>query len=371
MIAPVQQGMDGLAQFADLEWLGQQSAMFGAVHFVHDMILVVTGHENDRQLVIEAEHRLGRVRSLHFRHDDIGNEQIDAFDVVAVDVHGLAAVTGLDYLIAKRVEQNAYRAAHIAIVVDQQDGFAMAAHDGLIRFRLLYRFTGVKWQIELEVGAFPRGAVDPDGAAMRLDGAVDHRQAESCAAVNLLGGEEGLENLVELRFRNAAAVITNHQLRHVGFDVEVGEVLQQPLIRAGRVELYDDSGIVVAIDGIAGIVEQVDQNLLQLRLVTVDMQLALGQQDIDVDVLRNHAAGEREGLADEGIQLERLHLHRVLATEGEQLPDHLGSAQTQFVDVLQLLKGRFSLFHIHAGQKNIPLDGGQDIVHVRLHWSIS
>ncbi len=71
-------------------------------------------------------------------------------------------------------------------------------------------------QVDLESGALADRGLDRDVAAGPLHDAVDHGEAEAGALAELLGGEEGLEDVLEHLRRDAGAGVGDRHQRPAG-----------------------------------------------------------------------------------------------------------------------------------------------------------
>ena len=140
-------------------------------------------------------------------------------------------------------------------------------------------------QIELDRGAAPLLAVDPDGAAGLLGEAVDHAEAEPGAAAYPLGGEERLEHAIADVGRDAVTGVADgdhHELP--GLHLAVGG-------SRGFVERHVgglDRELAAAAHGIARIDREIDDGRRKLRGIGQHAPGVGCEHRLDLDVLAEH-----------------------------------------------------------------------------------
>ena len=167
-------------------------------------------------------------RPVHLRHDDVGHHEIDLAAVALELLQRLDAVAGLDHRIAARRESAGIEHAQPLLVLDQQDG-ALAGEIGARRcepcrrpprcapaiagavvsgsFGVSMSSAAGMWRGRKirKIVPFFSSELDIDEAAGLLDDAVDGREPEPGALADVLGGVEGVENLVDDLGRDAGA----------------------------------------------------------------------------------------------------------------------------------------------------------------------
>ena len=173
---------------------------------------------------------------------------------------GLAAGAGLEHVEALRGEAGAQQPADRRLVVDDEDADGGGAHAACsARGPAAGRVT-------VKTAPGPVGAVaGDDGAAHRLDEAAADRKAEAGAgahAVALLHAVELVEDALELVRRDALALVDD---------------AQSDAARAGAAGLDPDGR---ALGGVfRGVVEQVEQHLLEEHRVDVDHRQVVREVD--------------------------------------------------------------------------------------------
>ena len=145
-------------------------------------------------------------------------------------------------------------------------------------------------QVDAEGRALADLAVGEDVAARLLDDAVDGGQAEAGALADILGGEERLEDLGHDLGRHAGAGVLDLD-QHVlaGRHAVAGELQALAL---GDVARADGERAAVG-HGVAGVDGEVDDHLLELRLVGLDVPEVAAGQDLELDLLAERAVEQR------------------------------------------------------------------------------
>ena len=141
-------------------------------------------------------------------------------------------------------------------------------------------------QIQRELAAFADLAVHHHLAAGLLCETEHLRQAEPGALADFLGGEERLEDALELVLRNAGAGILDRNSH-----IAVGAFRMRR--RAGNIRngANRDRQPAFAAHGVAGIDRHVDQRGLELAGVGVDQAGSARHAGDDLDPTRRSASG--------------------------------------------------------------------------------
>ena len=216
-------------------------------------------------------------------------------------------------------------------------------------------------KIDLDRGAVAFLAVDAHMTARFCGETIDHRQPKTRALAGGLGREEGLEDLVEERFRNSRALIGDGD-----DDVPAGAH-----IGIGRdivvIELDDasfDCELAAAAHGIAAIDGEVDERSLKLGRVGFDEGVFRRQHQLQFHRLADRAADEREHVPDEVIDPHLFRLHSLLAREAQQLPRQLGTLFRRLGGFQQPLAGLAVAVDGMFDQIEIAQNDSQQVVEV-------
>src|SRR3984885_6582430 len=192
-------GVEGLANFLQKllrrVGLAYEGAVFGQALADQHSIVGVTGHIQDAHFAAGAAKNVGEFGAAHFRHDYIGDEQVNRFDVFGGDLHGVGpGVCGEDDV--STFPQNfANQISHDRFILDEQDSFRPSAGCGARqRGNSAFGEIAGTWQVDSERGALAWLAGNRDAASTLFYNAVNGGEAEATALADFLGGEERLEN---------------------------------------------------------------------------------------------------------------------------------------------------------------------------------
>ena len=214
-------------------------------------------------------------------------------------------------------------------------------------------------EIELENGAFSEFAVAPDKSLALLDDSVDHGEPEAGSLAGRLGGEEGLEQPGFGFFAHAHARVGDGQQnvsagRHqrmsgdvLGGEINVGR-LQRELTSVGH--------------GVAGIDDEIHDDLLNLRVVDLDHPQAIGEGGRDFDILAHQVRCHPGNFSQDRIQREDFRLNDLLPAEGEKLACEFSRPPGR--DHHALRSGQGGAFQLQAQQFGLGHDHHQQIVEV-------
>src|SRR5438034_6444302 len=119
--------------------------------------------------------------------------------------------------------------------------------------RRLPELGGDRGKLQVEASAAARPAIDLDGATMLLNDTVSDRQAEARPFVRSLGGEKWIVNAMDMLRIDAVSAV-HHIDPNTAVVLNRGVDLQHPARR----------------HGVAGVDEQVQENLLQLAGIAGD-----------------------------------------------------------------------------------------------------
>ena len=216
-------------------------------------------------------------------------------------------------------------------------------------------------QIELDRGAPPLLAVDPDAAAGLLGEAVDHAEAEPGAAAYSLGGEERLEHPIADVGRNAVTGIADgDHHEQPGLDLAVGG-------SRGFVERHvggRNRELAAAAHGIARIDREIDDGRRKLRGIGQHAPGVGCERRLDLDVLAEHRREQLGGLRHEAVDLDLARLQRLAPCESQKLRGDRRAAHRRVVDQLG---DRGKLWPVHQAflqDLDRTGDDGQHVVQV-------
>jgi hypothetical protein len=111
--------------------------------FAHDGIVGVPGHEDDFEAGTQGEKLIGEFAAVDSRHDNIGEEKIDDFDVLAIEFEAVVGVDGFEDVIAAEFENLAGDVADEVFIFDEKNGFVRRrGGEGVVReFRWARHFS--------------------------------------------------------------------------------------------------------------------------------------------------------------------------------------------------------------------------------------
>ena len=155
-----------------------------------------------------------------------------------------------------------------------------------------------------EGGSLPVGIVVAENlAAVLLHDAVADAEAEAGSLADLLGGEEGIENAVGMG--DAVAVVAERNFHGVagfgGHDLDAG-------------------GAADFMNRVVGVVQDVEENLLQLVSVADDIGQSFVEMFDDIDAVTVEVVrAQLDGAAQNQVELHGIALRRHLAGKAEQV----------------------------------------------------
>jgi hypothetical protein len=170
-----------------------------------------------------------------------------------------------------------------------------------------------------------------------------------------------MESPRELVGRDAVPLIA-HADRHVAAGGHLGPVAIE---RFGQVDHPGlDADLAAVGHGVAGVHHEVHDDLVELPPVGPDRQQAGIMAEGEGDFLADQPVEQVHELAHGVAQIQRLGLQRLLAREGQQLPDQRGGAVGVLVDLHEIGIVRVALVVAQHQQVAMPGDGGQQVVEV-------
>ena len=210
-------------------------------------------------------------------------------------------------------------------------------------------------------GAPARLADHGDVAPVLPDYAVDHGQAQAGALVHLLGGEEGLEDLLAGLLVHALAGVAHRQhgigrRLHIGVH-QIGRLVQ---VRVGGL----DAQAAALGHGVAGVGHQVKQHLLHLVLVRVHRAQGRFQGYAQLHVLADHPPDQALVGLHHLVEGERLKLAHLAAAEGQELAYQVSGLEGAFEHAFQVGPVGAALVQVFHGQLGVADDHREDIVEV-------
>ena len=196
---------------------------------------------------------------------------------------GEGLLGGFDHLdvIALAVQDGLQGKAHVPFVVNDQDGRKGQAH-------VVQPHQDAGREFQGEAGALSQLGLDLDGAAVHFGVMFDNGQTQAGALG--AGGEIGLENLVHFVGRDARAV--------VGDGNDDGILLA---IAGG------DFDFAAAVEGLAGVLEQIDQHAGQVLSLHEDGGKIGGVIALDADLVFGGGGKDlQDGVVNFGGHFEAL-----------------------------------------------------------------
>src|SRR5208337_2415377 len=156
---------------------------------------------------------------------------------------------------------------------------------------------------------------EPDFSRVFLDdGAVRQSQALAGAFANLFGGKEGIEYLGANRLRYPASGVGDGNLRKVSLDA--GAQGNQALV----------SVLDLVLDGVGGIDDQVENDLIQLSHMAGDQRQAGAELGFDFGDVFPLVAGHRDGGLDRLVDVDQRFFPGVGMGKLLHRPHNLGDA---------------------------------------------
>src|SRR6185312_9923535 len=210
------------------------------------------------------------------------------------------------------------------IILDHQDAFA-AAILLLAHRRALGGADGAfgARQIEAHGGAAADAALDLDVPGRLLDEAIDLRQAEAGPLADLLGGEEGLENVRQDLVRHALAGVGHRE-----YGIGAGRELAMAGRHFGIAGL--DRDVPASGHGVAGVEDEVEKGGLDLIGIGQRGPQLGGELLPDLDMLTHRPMQEIIHADDDLVEVDRLRAELLAAREGQELLRQLlGAARGQ------------------------------------------
>ena len=285
----------------------------------------------------------------------------------------LDAGGGLQHGIAALRQGARTEGAHGLLVLDQQHravagmvggGLGLAVRLGRSRSRLLHLLAEMARQIDAEHGAASHRAVAEDEPARLLDEAIHHRQAEPGALADLLGGEEGLEDLVDDLLRDTCAGILDldqHIVRHRHLALAGG------LDLAGRHVARADRQLATVRHGVTGVHRQVDDDLLELGQVGAHRPQVPPVPHVELDPLPEQPLQQHAELGQDLAEMHHLRPQGLPPRERQQLPHEPGGPVGVLLDLHDVLERRIRRPVVHQQQVRIAEDALQHVVEVMRH----
>jgi len=138
----------------------------------------VARDEEHAQLRTDHRQSLSEIGTVHERHDDICDQQIDGLAAAVVDRDRLASVRGLENRVAARCENVTRETADYLLVLGEEDCLAASAGARLTAVPLLGLLGGAR-EVDPERRSPAALALELDVSAGPRDDAVDGRETES------------------------------------------------------------------------------------------------------------------------------------------------------------------------------------------------
>ncbi|KAF1853937.1 hypothetical protein Lal_00005148 [Lupinus albus] len=308
---------DPCGQHIHGEGLGQHRHAGFELTVVQQRVLSESGDEQGPQCRTADAGEIDHLAAVHAAGQaDVGHHQIDARVGLQHPQPG-GAVCRLDRGIAEVAQQIHHHQAQARLVVHHQNGLALPCRQGrdrLLAALLFLRLAAVAGQIQAHHGALANLRINLHMAAGLLGEAVDHRQPQSGALADGLGGEEGIEGLFDHVRRHAGAVV-RHAERHILAGMHV--LLPRPFMVDPAVAGLDGDP-AAARHGVAGVDAEVQQRVFQLRWVDHRRPQPGHADHLHLDARSHGALDQLQHAADQPVGVDRLRRQRLLAGEGEQ-----------------------------------------------------
>ena len=224
-------------------------------------------------------------------------------------------------------------------------GLGRAAGGGGNRFKPCR--VGGGGQLDGEGRAFAGLAGGDDVSAVFTDDAVAQAQAEAGALADFLGGEERIENALEIFGRNAGAIVVD------------GDAHGGSIARGGD---GDAARTLMRFDGLARVVDDVEHDLLDLVSVGQHERQLLGKMRDDLHVAGAERVGNHlQNVLDELVHGDGLAFRLLAARETqERLHDFRAAfgGLEDHVEMAAVLVAHVGVLE-HFGKAH---DGGQRVV---------
>src|SRR6185369_53297 len=183
---------------------------------------------------------------------------------------------------------------------------------------------------------------------------TEHRsEAESRPAIFPFGGEE---RLVYPRLNRSAHAATGvrHSEHHVrsGDDANVELCIRSVQLHVGGL----DRQPATVWHGIAGVHDQVHQDLLQLICVCVNRPEIAFTQHAHLDILTDQSCEHALHVRDHFIEIQDGELQDLLATECEELSSELSGSAPSLLDLFDVGTHRFAGLQLGDGQRGVAQD---------------
>ena len=271
------------------------------------------------------------------------------------------AVTRFEHQVAVAAEHFARERPHRVLVFDEQDRLPSRRGRRIAGRRRRDCTRPGRRQVDLERGAVPGLAVDPDVTAALLDHAVDRRQAKAAAFALLLGREERLEHARTGRRVHAFAAVADRE-HHVrarldrdvrqrvrGVQFDVGSLDRQP--PAGR-------------HRIARVDREVDENLLHRRRIDRHLTQIGRERGDQLDILADQPAQQFLDLRHQRVEVDHLRLQHLPPAERQQLPGQRRGAIARRLNFQQIQAQRILLRDLVEHQVAVAEDRREQVVEV-------
>jgi hypothetical protein len=296
----------------------------------------VTGHVEDRDVPLESADLLGDFPALHSGHDHVGEQQVDMVLVAFRGADRLEAVARRDHLVAVTGKDATGHFTQRRFVFDQEHQLAAAALAAVRRLFFSCRGLVGNRQQDGDGGPDSGFGVDPHVPAGLRDDAVDDGQAQARPLALGLGGEERLERMVGDLRRHPRAVVADLHSR-VTARRQVGVRGRVRLVYVDVAGLDDQPA--ASGHGVAGVDGQVDQDLLDMTLVSQDVSQVGGEAGDQLDVLAERPLQQLEDVGDRYVEVQHARLHHLAAGEGQELMRQPGGPVGGELDLLDIGPG--------------------------------
>src|SRR5579859_2975992 len=252
-------------------------------------------------------------------------------------LQGLLAARRLNHLIPARAQQLGCDAADCVFVFNEE---YPACAGEIARTRALRRgwrrrrrdtdHGNMDRQEYAESRAFTGLAFDADPTVRLFHNAVDRGEPKPGSLSHRLGGEEGIEDLMQDFRRNSGAVIRDLDHRLFAHSARISHGLGLFLADARGADLHRTSP--VGPDGIARVHRQVHHRRFKLTAIGAYLRQVAAVVSAELDVLVEDPAQQDLELADQLPKIEDLALHRLLARKGQELAYEIGRSRRRLLD---------------------------------------
>lgn len=177
---------------------------------------------------------------------------------------------------------------------------------------------------ESEAGELMRTAFHIDSHFVGLENLVRDGQAETHAFADIFGGEERIENFLQILCRDADAIVVSrhHPTFSGGFEIN------HDFTRITTIRFKS------LLDGVDAVLEKIDENLHQLIRIPADRSMVRRgemERDFLADLMADHSPCSADDFRKIRVTIDGI----VVACEFSQIDDNLRNPLHAFTDVFE------------------------------------